>query len=294
MLLTESQALAATARIREALDLGDDPTRVEGLSVVVEPLAGGLQTNGMPTLLQLSSQATLLSASGSLSTGREGALYPLRSARKAFDGIPVVALGALCDAAGCPEGPAITGARLGLSRVDLTDGAAALVPAWLFTERSSTVPLVALAVADSFLGGPDPAKTDPGTEPDATEPGTIEPDPAGPPSPPTTGKPAAPTDREPFGFDGSYADADPSVLVVRYGDSGSCPSEGVRHKVVQEPDRVVVTLTRTPRPHDLACTDDYRAVLVRITLTAPLGSREIVDGSRDEPVTISKGTPPFG
>ena len=294
VLLTESRALAATARIRDALGLGDDPTRVEGLSVVVEPVAGGLQTNGIATVLQLSGKATLVSASGSLSTGREGAMYPMRSARKAFDGIPVVALGAPCDAAGCPQGPAITGARLGLSRVALADGAAALAPAWLFTVQGSPVPLVALAVADRFLGGPDPAKSEPGPEPGVTNPGSIEPDPPGSPPPPTTNKPAVPADGEPFGFDGAYADADPTVLLVRYGDSGSCPSEGVRHDVVQEPGRVVVTLTRKPMPTDQQCDADYRAVLVRITLSAALADRTVVDGFRGERVPISKGSPPLG
>ena len=305
VLLTESQALAATVEVRNALGLGDAPTRVEGLSLVVEPLAGSLPTSGMATLLQLSSQAKLVGASGWLSTGGEGALYPLRTARQAFDDMPVFALGAPCDAAGCPEGPAVTGARLGLSRVELDEGAAALVPAWLFTVKGSPVPLVALAVADRFLGGPDPAKTNPGTEPTAkpgttepgtTEPGTTEPDPGGSvaPPPPANGKPADPAGREPFGFDAAYVDADPLVFVVRYGDSGSCPSQVVRHDVVEQPDRVVVTLTRTPMPVDRACTSDYRAELVRVTLTAPLGKREVLDGSRKEPVPISTGTPPFG
>jgi len=290
VLVTESQALGATAKIRNALGLGEAPTRVEGLSVVVEPLAGGLPTSGMSTVLQLSSQAKLVGATGWLSTGREGNLYPLRTARKAFDDMPVFALGAPCDAAGCPEEPAITGARLGLSRVALDEGAAALVPAWMFTVKGSPVPLVALAVADRFVGGPDPAKTIPGTEP-----GTPEPDPGGSvaPPPPATGKPAA-TDRAPFAFDAAYGDADPKVLVVRYGDSGSCPSQAVRHDVVEQPDRVVVTLTRTPMPADQPCTSDYQAKLVRVALTAPLGGREVVDGSRKEPVPISTGIPPLG
>jgi len=77
MLVTKSQALAATAAVRGALGLGDAPTRVEGLSVIVEPLAGGLPTNGMATVLQLSGRASLVSASGSLSTGREGDLDQL-------------------------------------------------------------------------------------------------------------------------------------------------------------------------------------------------------------------------
>ena len=100
--------------------------------------------------------------------------------------------------------------------------------------------------------------------------------------------------REAFAFDAAYADADPKVLVVQYGDSGSCPSEAVRHDVAERPNRVVVTLTRTPMPTDRACTADYQIKLVRITLTVPLGSREVVDGSRSVPVPITTNSPPFG
>lgn len=305
VLLTTAQALAATLSVRDALGLADAPTRVEGLSVVVQPLADGVPTEGIATVIQLSAQAGLVSASGSLSIGEEGDTYPLRTARKAFDTLPVVAMGAPCDAAGCPEGPAITGARLGLSHVALEKGAAALLPAWFFTVRGSSVPLVALAVAEKFVsdpsgtgGGTEPGgggTPEPGTKP-GTDPGTgTEPGPDGsvPPSPPRS-TPADPSGREPFAFDGAYADPDPKVLVVRYGDSGSCPSEAVRQTVTQEPDRVIVTLTRTAMPPDRACTMDYRAMLVRVTLTDPLGGREVVDGSRKAPVPISTGTPPFG
>lgn len=108
----------------------------------------------------------------------------------------------------------------------------------------------------------------------------------------TAGPPAS--QREAFSFDAAFPDPDPMVLVVRYGDSSSCPSKAVRPGVVQEPTRVVVTLSRTPMPTDQACTSDYGAKLVRIALTAPLGSREVVDGSRNMPVPISTGSPPFG
>jgi len=110
----------------------------------------------------------------------------------------------------------------------------------------------------------------------------------GAPGPPSLGV------REAFAFDAAYADADPKVLVVQYGDSGSCPSEAVRHDVVERPDRIAVTLTRTPMPTDRACTADYQIKLVRIVLTAPLGNREVVDGSRTVPVPVTTNTPPFG
>jgi len=99
--------------------------------------------------------------------------------------------------------------------------------------------------------------------------------------------------RESFGFDGAYADPDPMVLVVRYGDTG-CPSEAVHHAVVQEARRVVVTLTRAAMPTDQACTMVYVPRLVRVSLAAPLADREVVDGSRQAPVPLSTETPPFG
>lgn len=98
--------------------------------------------------------------------------------------------------------------------------------------------------------------------------------------------------REAFAFDAAYADVDPNVLVVQYGDSGSCPSQAVRHDVVGSPDRIAVTLTRTPMPTDRACTADYQIKLVRVALTAALGSREVVDGSRTVPVPVATGSPP--
>jgi len=100
--------------------------------------------------------------------------------------------------------------------------------------------------------------------------------------------------RETFGFDAAYADPDPMVLVIRYGDPSSCPSKTVRNTVIQEPDQVVVTLTRAAIPADRACTSDYGAKLVRISLNAPLGSRAVIDGSRKKPLPISTGLPPFG
>ena len=74
-----------------------------------------------------------------------------------------------------------------------------------------------------------------------------------------TARPSSPPDRQAFGFDAAYADPDPLVLVVRYGDSSSCPSKGVGRSVLQESDRVVVTLTRTPRDTNQICTSNYAA-----------------------------------
>ena len=109
--------------------------------------------------------------------------------------------------------------------------------------------------------------------------------PAGPPSPGA---------REAFAFDAVYGDPDAKVLIVRYGDSSSCPSEAVRHAVVLNPGQVIVTLTREAMPAGRACTADYGARLVHISLITRLGTRTVIDGSRGVPVSFSAGTPPFG
>ncbi len=278
VVVDEREALAATAAVREALELDSGQARVEGPYLLVDPVVDDLPTSGMSSRLQLSAESRLVSATGWLSMGVKGETYPLRTAQQALDELPVITLGAPCDsAAGCPAGPAVTGGRLGLSRVALEQGAA-LVPSWLFDVEGSPVPLVALAVADRFLGEPDPGVIDPGRKPS-------EPDP---------GSPTTPEDREMFSFDGAYADSEPTVLVVRYGDSGSCPSEAVQHSVVEEPERIIVVLSRVPMAADLVCTSDYQAKLVRVALTNALAGRQVIDGSRKEPVPVSTGSPPFG
>ncbi|MGI8936809.1 MAG: hypothetical protein ACR2JF_01095 [Iamia sp.] len=298
VVLDLSQALASTEVIRRALELEADRARVEGPYLVLEPLAGGLPTSGMQTRLRLSGGGRLLSAMGVLSSGVDGDRYPLRTAQQALDDLPVLALGAPCDALGCPERPdgfVITGARLGLSRVALEKQSAALVPAWFFDVEGSPVPLVTVAVADLFVAEPDPAVMDPGSKPGNPEPGRPEPGRPEPGRPePNPGPPTGSDGREVFGFDGAYADADPRVLVVRYGDSGSCPSQAVQHSVVENADSVVVILSRTQAAPDQACTADYQAKLVSVALQEPLAGREVIDGSRTEPLPVSTGSPPFG
>ena len=106
--------------------------------------------------------------------------------------------------------------------------------------------------------------------------------------------PASPVTRAAFAFDAVYGDPDAKVLIVRYGDSSSCPSKAVRHTVVLKPGQVIVTLTREAMPADRACTSDYGARLVHISLITRLGTRTVIDGSRGVPVSFSAGTPPLG
>ena len=106
--------------------------------------------------------------------------------------------------------------------------------------------------------------------------------------------PAGSAARQAFAFDAAYGDPDAKVLIVRYGDSSSCPSKGVRHTVVQKTDQLVVTLTREAIPPGRACTADYGARLIHISLITRLGNRTVIDGSRGKPVSFSAGGAPSG
>jgi hypothetical protein len=93
--------------------------------------------------------------------------------------------------------------------------------------------------------------------------------------------------RETFSFHRAYASPDSMALVIEHGGSSSCPSEAVRHEVVQEPDRVVVTLTRQLLPGGRPCTTDYEIRPIQIPLTAPLGRRAVLDGSNQETIPVN-------
>jgi hypothetical protein len=156
---------------------------------------------------------------------------------------------------------------------------------------------------DGAEGGPVDATPDTGTAapvaPEATGSETAAPappvsEPAPVPPPAETRAPEPPpeqTSREAFSFDGAFRSERPDAVVLRYGDSSSCPSEEVRREVREDGDTVVVTLTRTAIAPGTACTADYRAVYVEVSLSAALGERTVVDGSRGEPVPVSPGPP---
>lgn len=267
--MTEDEAVAATQRLRTALGLSSADVRAfpypDGASVTVDPRVDGLRTRGIATHLVLGADRRLRSASGWLADSRAGASYPLLSASEALDRLAVPALGMPCDAtADCAATSplTLTTAELALVMTSLQDEQAALVPSWLFA--GGTAELTQLAVREDHVTEPtDPAPQ--GTEPPPADPGRVEPGPA----------------RSPLAFDGAVL-VD-GALSVRYG---SVCVAGVTADAKEDADSVTVVLQQDTPPPDQACIELYQPTFVPIALSAPLGSRRVVDAATGRAVTV--------
>lgn len=238
-----------------------------------DPRIAGRPTSGYPTYLEIDAEIQVVSGSGYLGRPADGPSYPIVSAADAFDNLPELPRPMmLCPAnADCPQPvPAkVTGAELGLQLTALADEQAALLPAWLFTVEGWPMALAQPAVEPRFLQLPEQQ-----------------------PAPPAQADPAKP--RSWFAFDAVFATDEPNVIIVQYGDSGSCPHTNVQSLVKESSDSVVVTLEADGQP-DQPCTDDYRQQLVTVTLASPLGDRTVIDGSRGDPVAVDRTCPrPMG
>lgn len=269
----EATVRKAVAPVFEALGISLDDVTFEtgpyGGSGSFDPTVGGLQVVGLTTRVDVDNRGRISSASGWLGTPDEADLYPLITAKAAFDAIPIAPrMMALCpvgpDGKGCvePQPQKVTGAHLGLLAQPLQARGTILVPAWLFEVSGAAQPVAQLAVQGKYLGAPaqepvPPASTDP--------------------VPPTTT--AVP-------IDAAYKGATPNEVVVQYGDSGSCPHTGVTHDVKEDATSVHVVLQADARKPMTMCTDDYHPVKVTIELQAPLGDRTVVDGSGGKPVPV--------
>jgi hypothetical protein len=285
-------ARKAAKLILDDLGLSDADLSVEGAGehafVQAAPRVGGLPTWGYSTQLEVDAEGKAVGGSGYLARATEGASYPLVTAAAAFDNLPEQPRTMmLCPAnADCPQPvPAkVTGAELGLMLTALADEEAALLPAWLFTVEGWPMPLAQPAIEPRFLSLPTP-------EPVQVDPGLV--DPGRPAEPP---QPVDPTgSRSSFAFDSAFPSADaPNVLIVQYGDSGSCPHTNVSPVVKESADTIVVTLEADAMGKKI-CTDDYRQQLVTLKLTSPLADRKVIDGSRGEPVAVDRTcTRPMG
>lgn len=250
----------------------------EQVFVEAEPRVDGLLTWGYATQLQIDAENVVVGGNGYLGRPSSGASYPLLSATEAFKNLPEQPRTMmLCPAnARCPQPVAakVTGAELGLQLTALADEDAALLPAWLFTVEGWPMPLAQPAIEPKFLRLPEPEKVDPGL----VDPGVVDP---APPVPPADA-------RSTFGFDAAFPADEPQLVIVQYGDSGSCPHTNVTHSVKETSDSIVVTLEADAMEAKRACTDDYRQQLVTVKLAAPLGDRKVIDGSRGEPVAVDR------
>jgi hypothetical protein len=259
-----------------ALGLADASVHVEPYgAVTADPVVDGLPTFGYATRLEFDAGGRLVGGNGFLGRPERGASYPLVSAAAALATLtsPQPQLGApTCE--GCPVPPpaVVTGAVLGLAWTPLVDEGAALLPAWLFTVTDWPMPLVQVAVQPRYLESPAPEPT----------------------SLPASVPPPVPGARAPLGFDAAYPSDNPKEVVVQYGDSGSCPHAHVTAAVKESADSVVVILEADAQPSEQACTADYRQMLVTVPLQQALGSRQVIDASRGEPVPVDRScTRPF-
>jgi hypothetical protein len=153
---TDAEALAAAQPVLAALGLsGARVQRVPGqVSVLVDPVVDGLPTTGFGTALTVAPGGDVTTGSGWLGHPAAGAEYPLVPAADALKDLPVRDIARLCGTKVCAPLPMeITGATLGLLLRWDTTAAPLLVPAWRYTVRGGTEPLVVVAVQPAYLGG---------------------------------------------------------------------------------------------------------------------------------------------
>ncbi|MGB8651666.1 MAG: hypothetical protein WCD35_13515 [Mycobacteriales bacterium] len=249
-----------------------------GGAAALDRTIGGLDTVGLTTHVDVDRQGLVTFASGWLGEATKGDSYPLVSAQQAFEALPALPRALLCpigpDGKGCgaPTPIEVTGAHLGLSLQPLADGGQVLVPSWLFDVKGGSEPVVGVAVEPRFLTPTEPSGT----------PSAV------PVPPPGTTTPATPAPaRSPFAFDGAARASVAAAVVVRYGDSSSCPHAHVTHAVKESATTVVVVLEADALPQGIACTTDYRPMTLQIPLQAALGQRTVVDGTTGRAVPLT-------
>ena len=284
-------ARAIAAPVLAAVGLDATAARVEPGApttwVSLDPVVDGLPTTGWATSLTVDAGGTVY-ADGHLGTPERSDPYPLISAATAYEQLasqPMPAIGACPQpdpALGAPVDPAvtmpscgavrplvITSVRLGLAPYPEGEDLV-LAPTWLFGTADGWGPQV-LAIAPEWVTEPsappvpEPAPA-PAPAPAPTAPLPTEPVP-GPGDPPAPEQPAIQV--KPLGGDGR-------VVVAYYGGSGSCPPEV---RVAEESaDRVVLALVDSVPP-DTACTADFRMYEREVTLSEPLGDRQVIDAA---------------
>jgi hypothetical protein len=183
----ENIARSLARPVFEAVGVNPEAARVDTVggqrSIVFSPQMAGLTVVGLETRVSVDQQGEIVDASGWLATPTASAMYPLISARQAFDQLrqqpqPMMALGMPCRSIsgrpGCGPTPhrVVTGATLGLTQAYSSNRGILLVPAWLFQVRGEPTPVAVVAVEAAFLG--EPEQPSPKGKPTAgNQPGSI-------------------------------------------------------------------------------------------------------------------------
>lgn len=245
----------------------------------LRPRVQGLATSGVETRIHLSPTGELLDATGWIGTPTRGDRYPLLTAAEAFAQLPPrrQALAPCPTGLPCrqPQDAQVMGAELGLMLQQQIDGGSVLVPAWLFAVAESPEPLAVVAVQPRYLGSPEQPTERPTGSP-------VGPPESAPPGPPATGAPGSPASRELVHIDQAVANA--QGVRVAYGESGSCPRRHVTG-TAKEDATTVVLLLEADAVGDAPCTADLHLAQFQVELSAPLGSRTLIDGSTGKPVS---------
>ncbi|MEV5984056.1 hypothetical protein AB0L85_03460 [Streptomyces sp. NPDC052051] len=285
--VSEADAKQAAVPVLKALGQGGaavDAGRLLGSArmVTADPVVGGLPTHGWSTVLHVAADGEVTGGNGQLKAPVKGAGYPVLDARRTLDlmngastsygrkGIGGCAspvplkdrdekpCGASAAAAGRASAT-VTGAVFGLDRRSV-NGAAVLVPSWLFDVREqgagSTATVARPAVDPRYL-----------TTPRSAGAPSEEPGPRTPSSAPTRGEVAVQ----------GYTTEGTDLTLAFQG--GVCADYAAS---VRESDgEVTVTVTETPWP-DKVCIMIAKVYHRTLHLKAPLGDRPVVgaDGQR--------------
>jgi hypothetical protein len=169
--LADSIARAIAAPVFAAVGVNVAAVQVQTgggqASLISSPTVAGLSVVGLDSLVSIGTNRKIVNASGWLAASTPGPMYPLNSARAAYDTLisepaPMMAPDLACRVAagtqGCLAAPerVVTGGTLGLTQAYSSGGAMLLVPAWLFHLRGQKDPIAVVAVASAYLGQPAP------------------------------------------------------------------------------------------------------------------------------------------
>ncbi|MER6913019.1 hypothetical protein ABT354_15230 [Streptomyces sp. NPDC000594] len=186
-----------------------------------------------------------------------------------------------------PRPVPVVSAVFGLS-LQYPEGAAALVPAWLFRAEPAAAGALPYTVVQPAAAGwkaPLPSAPDPGGPPSdlpapdgpgakgPDEPGAKGPDRPGPEEPGGAGPGQLP----------SYTADGPKLTVTFWG--GVCGTH--RLSVREDTDRVAVRMTETPPESGEVCIGLAKEIRKSVTLKRPLGDRTVVDAAGGKALTRS-------
>ncbi|UWE08863.1 hypothetical protein [Actinacidiphila bryophytorum] len=293
----EQQARAAAAPVLDGLGLSDaqvDASRTVAATrtVTADPVVGGLPTHGWDTSLDVDPNGRVTGGHGRLSPLAKGDSRQVISAQQAYRNlssqrimhpdhrmscqVPMPDKGNAAGPAVSPTLPGqdktlptslpcvaprmapidITGARFGLAPQFVPGGGQALLPAWLFDAKPEG------AAAGSVIA--QSAVEQPASQGGGSAPGTGSP-----------GKPGVAV--------AAYQPHGSSLTLTFWG--GICDTYSA--SAVETPTQVRVTVTATPMHPGAPCPDLAKSENTSVTLSAPLGTRTVVDASTDSPVKSS-------